>query len=235
MHVRCTSCGRLIRAADMNLAAMAAKCRACDSLLDLREVLPRNGAASGATQCLERPPVTHAPGVIVDQSLESLRMTIPWFSWDVVLLVVFCIVMVGSIVTALAITLAAGMVTMLMFLVLPLLVGALFTYYVLCSLLNRTLMQVEHGTLTVTHDPLPWPGRREFPTRDLSQVFVRENFRQRNRDRRPYHDVCALLQDGRIIVLLPLIEDVRKALFIEQTLERHLRIDDRHVPGEIAR
>ena len=155
MHVTCNSCGRSLRAADMNLAAMAAKCRACDSLLDLRDLLPGNGAASGATQCFERPPVTHAPGVTVDESLESLRMTIQWFSWDAVLLIVYCGIMVGCVVTALVITLAAGMVTMLMFLVLPLLVGALFTYYVLCSLLNRTLMQVEHGTLTVTHAPLP--------------------------------------------------------------------------------
>ncbi len=229
MKLLCPSCGAQIRADDMNLDRMVAKCRDCHAVFDF---VPEGRAASSR----QRAAVTMPKSIRIDAMGPELTLSRRWFSAKFVFLIVFCAF--WNLFLVFWYTMAFATDAPLLFKLFPLIhvsVGVGLTYFTACGLLNTTRVVVSGENLVVRHGPLPWPGARDVPTRDLAQLFTVEKVTQTKNGQSREYRVDARLRGGGDVKIVSGLPDVEQALFIEQQLEMHLGIRDEPVAGEVAR
>lgn len=114
-------------------------------------------------------------------------------------------------------------------------VGAGMAYTALCGFLNRTVIAVGDGLLTVRHTPLPFAGQVSIPVSDVEQLYVVQTLHQGENTISQRYNLRALLTGNQSQDVLKGLDNPSDALFLEQTLERVLRITDRPVAGELPR
>ena len=114
--------------------------------------------------------------------------------------------------------------------------GGVFLYPALEELLNRTRIAVQGGRLVVRHGPIPWPGNVDVPASGVRQLYCVEKVNYRKPGGRYFtYEVAFHGFDGSQGTLVKGFADPEQALFVEQALERHLRIEDRPVYDEMPR
>jgi hypothetical protein len=249
MRLFCPVCGSLIPAEDMNLDKALAKCRECDNLFGFAEAANPAGAAAGrdaasvaaaaggaggmggtggdAAAILPRP-----PHMRIEEWGGTWRLSWRWFKWDYVGLLLFCVFWDGFLVFWYTIAFTkGGPLMMKLFPILHVAVGVSLTYTVLAGFLNRTRVEVSPGgELSVRHFPLPWVRNRRIPPGQIEQLFCEESS-WRNNNRRTFHLSAALVGGGKVC-LLSSFHDPGEVKFLEQQIERQLRIKPRPVVGE---
>jgi hypothetical protein len=244
-HVACPSCRTRLRAEDMSLETMTGKCQLCHALVDLRSVMP--GTATVPAMAIAHPPMdTPAPAggesmpvplparMVVDARGSDLTIVMRWFSWTYIFMAFFCVVWDGFLVFWYGMALASQNLVMMLFPLLHVAVGVGLTYFTVAGFFNRTTFRVERGYLSVRHGPLPWPGNLEVPTSSLEQLFCTEKVSHGRNGTTVRYGVEAVLKDGRHLKLAPGLEDREQAMFLEQTIEKHLGIQDRRVRSEMV-
>jgi hypothetical protein len=124
------------------------------------------------------------------------------------------------------------------FFMLPfILVGLGMAVHGISSLINRTILTVDNGELLIQHRPLPYPGKR-LSAGDIQQLFAKQrisrsyNNSTHSSNSSVTYELRALLHDGGEKKLLGGLNTSEQAQYIEQELERFLRIKDRPVRGE---
>jgi len=122
-----------------------------------------------------------------------------------------------------------------LFLVLPILGVAGFSYYIVAGLLNRTYVSVDSQGLTIRHEPIPWFGGKTIETSRLKQLYSKEIVSRGESGPHVSYELRATLKSGGDMKLLAGLASQQQALYIEQELEKHLGIKDAHVDGEISR
>lgn len=191
---------------------------------------------AGRDALRERARVPMPRGIEVDDRGSDLRLSRRWFTPMALFLVFFCAAWDAFLVFWYGMALTQKEVPWLM-VVFPighLAVGVGLSYFTLCLFLNRTVVSIAGGLLTVRHGPLPWPGNRELPVDDLEQLYCEEVIsRGKNGTSRTWK-VHALDRRGAQVTLLSGLDDRTQARFIEQTVEEWLEIEDRPVEGEDA-
>lgn len=240
VHVRCPSCGTTLRAEDMSLQTMAGRCHACHALVDLRPAMTGAGPDSmpipSPAADAEPLPVPLPGGLIVGEAGGDLTIVRRWFSWVYIFLAFFCLFWDGFLVFWYAMAFQPG--APLVMKVFPLLhvgAGVFITYMTIAGFVNRTTFIVHRGLLSVRHGPLPWRGNLDVPTDGLAQLFCTEKISRGKNGTTVRYDVEAVLKDGRHLPIVRGLDDRDQALYIEQTLEKHLGIADRRVRSEMAR
>lgn len=232
-HVACPSCGTPLRAGDMSLDTMAGRCPACHALVDLRAVAPDLAAAPEPGG--DPIPVPLPARVHVEERGRDLTITRRWFSWGYVFLLFFCVMWDGFLVFwyGVALTMDAP----LPFILFPLLhvaVGVFLTYMTIAGFVNRTTFTIERDRLIVRHGPLPWRGSVDVSTISVEQLFCTEKISRGRNGTTVRYNVEAVLKDGRHLKVATGLDEREQALFIEQTLEKHLGIQNRRVRSEMA-
>ena len=112
-------------------------------------------------------------------------------------------------------------------------IGVGLTYYVICSVVNTTTILVSRGVLSLTHGPLWWPGGSlEIPTSEVDQLYCTRHVHRHKNSRSVTFTVNVLQRDQISAKLLSGLNK-QQALYIEQTIEDHLKIEDVPVDGEI--
>ena len=194
------------------------------------------GVDQRASAIAERPKVAAPPRFSVDTFGSELEISRSWFSPGVFFLVFFCVIWDGFLVFWYSIAFTQDDVPwiMILFPTLHLAVGVGLTYFVLCCFVNRTRIKVSMGQLTVRHGPLPWPGNYTLNSAEVEQLYCQSKFHNSKNGGRYTYEVHAVLLDGTKQKLVSGLDDPDQAIFIEQQLEDHLRIEDRRVPGEYA-
>jgi hypothetical protein len=94
---------------------------------------------------------------------------------------------------------------------------------------------VSRNSLSIRHGPLPWTGNRQMSGRELTQLYGVENSRTSKGSTTYTYDLLALDREGRTIKLISGLTDKDQVLYLEQTLERRLGIEDAPVDGEVAK
>ncbi len=167
MQICCKSCDRIIPAADVNIERAIAKCSDCDAVFSFADQLDQRSA-------IERGEVVLPRSMDLQSGRGGLRISRRWFGPQVIFLAFFCLFWDGFLVFWYAMALAGPGPEVdaggppLMMLVFPLLhvgVGVGLTYYVIAAFLNRTIVRVEAGTLSVTHGPVPWQVNKSLHAR----------------------------------------------------------------------
>lgn len=233
-EVACPSCGTPLRAEDMSLDTMAGRCRACDALVDLRAVMPAlQPPANGSAEPI---PVPLPAGIHVEERGRDLVIVRRWFSWVYLFLLFFCVMWNGMLLFFYGVLLAAGSPSMIMlFPILHVAAGVFITYFTIAGFVNRTTFTIERDHLTVRHGPLPWRGNVDVSTTSLEQLFCTEQVSRGRNGTTVRYGVDAVLRDGRHLKLATALDAREQALYIEQSMEKHLGIQDRRVRSEMAR
>lgn len=118
------------------------------------------------------------------------------------------------------------------------LVGAftlLMIYANVAHVTNTTTVRLGRDTLTVRHGPLPWPGKLDLPTPDIRQLFCEESTHRLRKSTYSSYGLYAVMADGRKVEVLTRLDAPDVALYLEQRLERWLRIENEPVAGELNR
>ena len=126
-----------------------------------------------------------------------------------------------------------GPLMVVLFPLLHVAVGVGVSYYALTGWFNRTHIYVGQGRLGVRHGPLPWPGNKEIDAHDVKQLYAKEKISRSRNSTTVTYELRAVTKSGRNVKLVGGLESQEQAIFIEQKIERYLRIEDAPVPGEI--
>ncbi len=216
--MQCASCGALV-------SVSTGKCDHCG----------REFAAAAARQLASQPAKYH----VRDDGAE-LSISWSWFSPHVFLLVPFAIAWNAFLFGWYS--MASGMpedfgpmrIVMMLFPMGHVAVGLGLIYGVVCSLANSTTIAVAQGTLRVWHGPVYYPGSQTFEALDIEQIFLAEATPATAESPQPALNLMARLRGNRQVFLVKHLQDRQAAVFLEQTLERFLRIADERVAGEVS-
>jgi hypothetical protein len=228
--MKCPKCHARVAPEDVNVQALIAKCGRCGEVFRIDEELGRNGSVT--------PPELRRPKpdrLKVEDDGVNRRICYRWFRPAFLFLVVFCVFWDGFLFVwySIAFTDANAPLMMKVFPILHVLVGVFLTYYVLCTLVNRTVIEVGEDAVSVRHGPLPAGSSQRVDTAEIVQIYCEEGVVQGRNGASFYYNVHALLKEDRSIKLLRNLQDKDLALFIEQQLEEWLKITPRHVKGAI--
>jgi len=226
----CQACAAPLDPDDGTRAGGALRCRFCGAFTRV----------AGAPALAPPHAVDERPrSITVEDTGFGLRLVRRWFSPVFFFLLFFCVVWNGILFGFFSLMRDSGVPWVFrLFSLLHVAVGLGLSYFTLCGFVNRTTVEVERGqTLSVRHGPLPWRGARTLDVADVAQLFVGAS-RRSDRDgaTSPSFALAALTKDGQRVTLMRVAGfGLEEALYLEQELERHLRIRDLPVIGEVGR
>ncbi len=237
VELRCKSCGAMLREQDIEPRLAMARCSHCDAVFGIKGLeRPVHVATSVApVAAADRTPIPMPRGIEVVDLGTELQIKRRWFHPVFLFLAVFCVFWNGFMLIWHAAALAGGAWFMSVFGLLHTAVGVGLAYFTLAGFLNTTTIRVARGMLRVVHQPLPWFGSVAMPAGDVKQLYCREKVSHGKNGTRVTYQLHAVTRGHRRQKLLSGLNDAEQALFVEQELERHLKIEDRPVRGELAR
>lgn len=254
LQVKCPHCAAAVPAADINLDHLLAKCSHCDAVFDI-------SAQTGRAPSAESPPagapdrqrrrqrVPLPEGLTVTRGETdsagdagpyrepgagpgTLTIARRWFSPKFIFLVFFCAVWDCFLLFWYFVASTEGAIMMMVFPLLHVAVGLGLTYFTVAGFLNTTTVTASSEGLSFRHAPLPWPGNRTIPARDLSQLYCQRHVSRGKNGTHESYSLNAVVRGSHKLKLLSGLSDPDQCLFIEQAVEEHLGIVDLEVGGE---
>jgi hypothetical protein len=109
----------------------------------------------------------------------------------------------------------------------------LFIFYVgLAYLLNITIISIGYDNVGIHHKPLPWKGNMDIYKHDLKQLYVKQHTHKSKHGERYSYSLNAIDRDNKDRLLLNILQNAEEAKWIEQKIEKFLKIEDKWVSGE---
>jgi hypothetical protein len=230
MQITCEKCGAAILAANLDLQRNLAKCEACNHIFNCQAQL--NALGSSTPESRRRDDVPMPKGIRVFRRANGLRITRQWFGAKAIGLLVFCCFWDGFMIVWFSIAITRKLWPMAAFGTIHALVGVGLTYAAVAMLLNTTTITAQHGTLQVTHGPLPAPGTLRLPTDRLAQLYTMRHVSHTRNGTSIAYELRAKVRDGTDVKLIGGLEKPEQAVYIEQQIESFLGIVDHPVQGE---
>jgi hypothetical protein len=169
-------------------------------------------------------PLPVPTNVVCDKQADRVTLSRRWFSWTSVLMAPICILFDSAVIGTCALTARGDLALLALILLLPGILLALWiSYYALARFVNRTVVTLTTGGLSIRHGPLPWPGNRSFPIHHVKEFCCEK------RTSRDYagqvsesYTLSAVLEDGRRVDLLRKIGSPAAAHILEQQVTNRL-------------
>ncbi|MEM7179954.1 MAG: hypothetical protein AAF518_03505 [Spirochaetota bacterium] len=244
MKLNCPECGHPIVAEDINLSTVLAKCSNCHAVFSFAGDIQKKPVrtlsssdeffASHSYSEKERPMVPLPKGIEFAQSPDGLTIQFRWFRWTYVFMAFFSLFWNGFMAVWMWITITQGIYAFSIFGCLHAGVGIYLAYNTITGFFNKTIIKANRQTLSIRHTPLPWPGKRDIDSQDLSQLYSKAAISRNRNSTSVSYQVHAIAKNNTHISLVKNLESSEQALYIEQAIENHLGIEDRAVKGEIA-
>lgn len=227
-ELTCPNCSTAIPPDRINIQELVAACPTCAHVFSfaplLSEALPQVPKPEG--------PIALPKDFEVRRELSTLYISIPWRSvrnkWFMTIFaVLWDLFMVPFIALALS-----GNTEVALFISLHFAVAVGITFYVLALWINSTKIRVDNSGIQVWHTPIPVPftPRHFIPADEITQFYVEEYVPSRTNGR---PDITFALRcktkNGKDIRLVPGFTDPSGALYLEQEIEKFLKIADRPV------
>jgi hypothetical protein len=249
----CKNCGVQIPDYDVDPQTAIGRCNSCCAVVNFSEhpnflgKILANQGTYGSDESYElagtgekkRMQVPMPASITVEQMGRQLKITRKWFNYTYIFMAFFCVFWDGFLLVWYTAAIAAFLknpaaIMMCLFPLIHLAVGVGITYSTLAGFLNKTFIDVSDYELSISHTPLPWSGAQKIGVDQLEQLYCQENTsRSRNGTTRTYAVNAILKGTNRKVTLLSGLPEAEQALFIEQEVEKYLKIVDRHVPGEM--
>jgi len=221
----CPSCGAKVSVTE---DASRYRCEYCGN-----EHIIKEAAAALAAQAPLRPVVTMPASVKIEKDGQSARIVQRWFSLKYVPLAFFCVAWDAFLCFWYSMAFGGSMPWI--FIVFPiahLAVGVGLTYSTLCGFVNRTVLEITRDELAVWFEPLPWLGEKKIKVADLKQLYCKEKVSRGENSSTSQYQLFAVTRDDRQVQLISNLDSPDVALFLEQQIERWLKISDQPVLGE---
>ncbi|MFC1878612.1 hypothetical protein ACFLZW_01740 [Chloroflexota bacterium] len=175
-------------------------------------------------------------GITIRKQGDRLRITWRWFSAKYLGLLLFVIIWNAFLCFWYGIAFTSdGPWIMFVFPLLHVAVGVSLAYSTLAGFLNRTTILIDSQAFKVQHDPVPWIGEVDVPISELEQLYCIEKRQSSKNDHSFTYQLVALLQGGRKKKLVSNLDSPDIAIFLEQQIEKMLKISDQPVIGEFYR
>jgi hypothetical protein len=182
------------------------------------------------------PSAPRPQSVTVESKYDSLNIVYRWWSFKYLFLVVFCIAWDSFLVFWYSMVSQGAPWIMILFPIGHVAVGVGLTYYTIAGFMNRTFITINQQWITVTHGPLPWIGNKRIDRIQVGQLYAEELRSQSSRGGTSFQYLLnIILRDNTKLKLLAGLPSPDIALFIEQTIEEYLQIEDKPVTGEIPK
>ncbi len=233
LEIKCPQCGASAPVEDVDPDTGMVTCRFCEAVF--RADIPREE--------LQRKPLPMGmpDHISVEDDGMRLRIERRWFSLSALGILVFAVFWNGIIWAVFVPNFGRirfgsngsfGSLFMLPFI----LIGLGMAVHGLASLVNRTTITVDDGEILIQHRPIPYPGQR-LAAEDIQQLYTRQRVSTSSsssgsRSSTITYELRAIMQEGREKKLLGGLPRAEQAQYIEQEVERFLRIKNRPVRGE---
>ena len=178
--------------------------------------------------------VPRPPSITVEEESGEVTYRRRWFHRGILGFPLFWIFCGGVAIGMYDVETAGGSVSIVTLLVAAL--TLLMVYSNIAHVTNTTTVRLGREMLTVRHGPLPWSGNVDLPTPEIRQLFCEETIRRLGRRIPvPSYGLYAVMADGRKVKVLSLLDFPDVPLYLEQRLERRLRIENEPVQGGLSR
>ncbi len=135
--------------------------------------------------------------------------------------------------------LAENVPTFVLFFMTPFIgVGIFIFYFGLANILNTTIISIGYDNVSVKHTPLPWLGNKDIFKHDIKQLYVKQHISKgKNGTSMSYstsisYSVNLIDKDNKDIKLIDSLQTPDEGRFIEQKIEKFLKIQSKPVSGE---
>lgn len=226
-QLHCPNCNTAIKSEDINISQVVAKCSNCHTVFSFSEQLLQSGR--------ERPEVLLPDGMDALKLMSELDIRFKWRKSMSGFLIFFTIFWNAIVIPMTLVALFTGAFEMLLFMSLHILIGVSMLYYTIAVFVNTTYIIVDHGKISIEHRPLkiPFYPNREIPSRNVEQIYTYKYESSKTNGRPNYSfAVQAKLKNGSEVKLLKGLKNANQAQYIEQEIERFLRIKDMPVEEE---
>jgi hypothetical protein len=228
----CKNCGASLQPENVSLQLFVARCPHCGAVFAVAD--PSRGEPATGEQRSPRLRVPRPPRVELLDLGNSLEIRRSWFSPTLFFLLFFCIFWNGFMIVWHVMAISMGAWFMSLFGLLHTAVGIGVAYGTLAGFVNQTVIRVGQGLLEVQHGPLPWLGNKTLTAHEIKQLYCQEHTHHGKNGTSVTYSV-ELIRNGERETLLKGLNECDQALFVEQELERFLKIEDQPVRGELAR
>ncbi|MCK5682516.1 hypothetical protein KAJ27_00280 [bacterium] len=107
-------------------------------------------------------------------------------------------------------------------------------YGALAILVNKSVIRVTSFSIDIDHKPLPWPGNKSIKSKDIDQIYCKVKVHHGSGASKGYtYEVHASMREGMPVKLISGLPESDQALFLEQEIEKFLKIEDKWVAGEM--
>ena len=227
MRLQCPNCNADIKAEDININRLIAKCSACNTVFEFEKKVRE--------QPRERPEIVMPQGIEAYHLLSELNIEIKWRQSFSSFLAFFTIFWNGIVFIFVAAAIITGTYGMLLGVSIHLLVGLALLYYMLTVMVNTTFITANSYRLLIEHRPLklPFYKNKDIPVGEIDQLHV-ERYVASTTNGKPNHafGLYLLKTNGEKIRLLKGLRNPDQARYVEQEIERFLDIPDRKVADE---
>ncbi len=231
LQLHCPSCSALVHADDINIATMVAKCGQCHTVFSFADQFP----AAASVPVYSKPEILMPVGIEVLRMLSELQIEISWRKTSNKFFLFFTALWNAIVIPMAVVIIMTGELKMLLFLSIHLSVGLGFLYASLTTLLNTTYISVNSRRLVVEHKPLwvPFNPGHDVSAFDIKQLYAIK-YEQGKSNGRPVfaYSLHLALKNGQDLKLLKGLKTPDQAQYIEQEIERFLKISDEMVEGE---
>ena len=226
MKIHCSACGKEIPISDVDLAGRVAKCGSCNNVFSF---------AIPSVPGVEREPTSKPKDFSLERSIEGLTIVRKWYSPAIIFLTFFCLFWNGFMAVWFYTAIKQKIYAMALFGSLHGAVGLGLLYTVLAGYFNKTYIRISRNSLTIVHRPLPWLGQKNLTQHNLQQLYSKEVAYNGKHGYSYSYSVQAVIKNGETIELISGLPSKDAALFIEQEIEKYLKIEDEPVRGELPR
>jgi hypothetical protein len=232
-ELRCRSCGAPLAPENVVERLSMARCGHCEAVFALDRLMSPDASTEVIRRA--RPQLPLPKGMLIEDFGSSLEITRRWFGPVFLFLAFFCVFWNGFMLVWHGMALSTGAWFMSLFGLIHTAVGLGLLYFTVAGFVNRTVIRVQHGVLEVHSGPLPWPGNKTFPSHDVEQFYCQEHVTRSKNGTNTTYEIHAIRRGNTRETLLKGLPEADQALYIEQELERFLRLEDRPIHGELGR
>jgi len=228
-EIKCANCGSSLEDTNMDFTHKIAKCAHCDSVFSLVEDQP----SADATRSHQDDEVPMPEKFQLEHSGEGMSLSWSWFSPVAFFLLFFSTGWFGVLFSMVSIASQIDAVPMLIPLAFFALVGVGLVYSSFAWMLNHTTIKVDPGWLAIHHGPIPWSAGKMIQSSNIRQIYCKEIVHKNDKGSTTSYEVHAVLSDsGKDLKIVGMLQDQSAAKYLEQQIEKFLRIKNVHVPGE---
>lgn len=228
LQLTCPNCEASIRAGDINIDMLIAKCHHCHTVFSFEDEFTKVAR--------QRAEVPMPPGIEAYSYPSELSIEIQWRRMMSGFLTFFTIFWNLILIPFILIAIFQGEWIIFLFIALHLFVGVALAYYTIAMLLNTTYITVDRYKLIVEHKPLPVISYKdqEVTIADINQLFIEKYIASRTNGRPDFAYMVryAKKNSSDHVTLMRGLRKHEQARYIEQEIERFLEIEDRPVEGE---